>query len=52
MLQFARRQPPLENWVQITQIYFDSIQEILLGEAEAAEILGDAAQQIDGLIQR
>lgn len=51
MLQYARPQPPVNNWVQITQMYFDSIQEILLGGADVQAVLTDTTQQIDGLLK-
>ncbi|TCT33005.1 ABC transporter substrate-binding protein [Martelella mediterranea] len=51
MLQYARPQPAANNWVQITQMYFDTVQEILLGGADVKEVLTDTTQQIDSLLQ-
>ena len=50
MLQYARQQPAAANWVQITQMYFDSVQEILLG-SDPQPVLDDTAKQIDGLLK-
>lgn len=50
MLQYARPQPPSEDWVQITQIYFNYIQEILLGGMSAEEAMMAADSQIESII--
>ena len=52
MLPYARPQPPVESWIQITQTYFDSVQRILLEQATPQEVMENAAQQIDRLLNR
>ncbi len=51
MLEYARQQPANENWVQISQMYFDGIQGILVGDGSAEEMMSETASQIDGLLQ-
>ena len=50
MLKYARQQPPSANWVQITQIYFDYVQEALLGSMSAEEAMTEAAAEIEPLL--
>jgi multiple sugar transport system substrate-binding protein len=52
MLQFARQPPPHPNWIQITQLYFNHVQEILLGEATPQEAMDAAAEEIEPLLQQ
>jgi len=49
MLQYARPQPPLANWSQMTQAYFESFQEALLGQP-VQEAMDAAASRIQPLI--
>jgi multiple sugar transport system substrate-binding protein len=50
MLPFARQPPPHPNWIQITQIYFNHVQEILLGAATPQEAMDAAAEEIEPLL--
>ncbi|WP_342360820.1 ABC transporter substrate-binding protein [Terrarubrum flagellatum] len=50
MLPFARPAPPHRNWVQITQVYFNNIQRVLLGETTAQKAMDDAASEIKSLL--
>lgn len=50
MLPFARQPPPHPNWIQITQIYFNHVQEILLGDATPQEAMDAAAEEIEPLL--
>jgi multiple sugar transport system substrate-binding protein len=50
MLPYARPAPPHRNWVQITQIYFNGVQRVLLGEATAQKAMDDAAAEMRGLL--
>ena len=49
MLAYARPQPSIAEWSQIGQIYYDNIQEILLG-SDPTETMTLAAEQIRGVL--
>jgi multiple sugar transport system substrate-binding protein len=51
MLPYAKPQPPLGNWVQITQVYFSHVQEILLG-GDAKPAMDAAASEIKALLPK
>jgi ABC-type glycerol-3-phosphate transport system substrate-binding protein len=51
MLDYARRQPPLPEWSQIVQIYYDHFQEVLLG-TPAQEAMDAAAAEIQPLLEQ
>ena len=50
MLPFARPAPAHKNWVQITQVYFNHVQRVLLGDATAQKAMDDAAKEIGPLL--
>jgi ABC-type glycerol-3-phosphate transport system substrate-binding protein len=52
MLPFAKPQPPAANWVQITQIYFNHVQEILIGGADAQKAMDATAAEIKPLLAK
>jgi ABC-type glycerol-3-phosphate transport system substrate-binding protein len=52
MLPFAKPQPPAGNWVQITQIYFSHVQEILLGGSDAQKAMDATAGEITPLLPK
>lgn len=52
MLQFARPQPPAKNWIQITQSYFDHIQEVLTGDASPKQAMDEAASDMKSLLNQ
>lgn len=52
MLPSARPQPPVANWVQITQVYFNHVQEILLGGADVQKAMDAAAAEIKPLLPK
>ncbi len=52
MLPFARQQPAASNWVQISQIYFNHVQEVLLGSATAKKAMDAAAEEIQPLLSK
>ncbi len=51
MLPLAKPQPPAQNWIRITQSYFNHFQEVLLGSATAKEAMDDAAKEIQPMLQ-
>jgi ABC-type glycerol-3-phosphate transport system substrate-binding protein len=50
MLPYARPAPAHKNWLQITQIYFNNLQRVLLGETTAQKAMDDAAADIQPLL--
>ena len=50
MLPHGRPVPIHKNWVQITQAYFDGIQRILLGEQDVQELMDQANEEIQALL--
>jgi multiple sugar transport system substrate-binding protein len=52
MLPLARQQPAAANWVQISQIYFNHIQEIMLGSTTAQKAMDAAAEEIQPLLPK
>ncbi len=51
MLPYGRTLPQNKNWIQITQAYFNGVQQILLGDADPQEAMDQAADEINGLLQ-
>jgi ABC-type glycerol-3-phosphate transport system substrate-binding protein len=51
MLPYGRKTPPMKNWQQITQAYFDNLQTIMLGDANPQEAMDAAAEQIQPLLR-
>jgi ABC-type glycerol-3-phosphate transport system substrate-binding protein len=51
MLPFGRTLPQHKNWIQITQAYFNGLQQIMTGDAEPQEAMDAAADEINGLLQ-
>jgi multiple sugar transport system substrate-binding protein len=52
MLPFARQQPAAGSWVQISQIYFNHVQEVLLGSVPAQKAMDAAAEEIKPLLAK
>jgi multiple sugar transport system substrate-binding protein len=52
MLPFARPSPPIRDWVQCIQIYFDHVQRVLLRELSAQDAMTEAARAMQRLIDR
>jgi len=52
MLPYGRKVPPRRNWLQIVQIYFDHLQQILLKDATPQAAMDAAARQIDALLKK
>lgn len=50
MLPYGRPVPIHKNWVQITQVYFDGIQRILLGDQSVQEAMDQANEEIQALL--
>jgi ABC-type glycerol-3-phosphate transport system substrate-binding protein len=51
MLPYGRTLPQNKNWIQITQAYFNGLQQIMTGDAEPQEAMDAAADEINGLLQ-
>ena len=51
MLPFGRALPQQKNWIQITQKYFDGVQQILTGSAKPQQAMDDAAAEIADLLK-
>jgi ABC-type glycerol-3-phosphate transport system substrate-binding protein len=51
MLPYGHTLPPHKNWIQITQKYFDGLQEIMTGSAKPQEAMDEAAKEIADLIK-
>jgi multiple sugar transport system substrate-binding protein len=52
MLPYGRRVPARKDWLQIVQIVFDGIQQVMLGDAPPQQAMDDAAVAIQALIDR
>jgi ABC-type glycerol-3-phosphate transport system substrate-binding protein len=52
MLPFGTALPQQKNWIQITQAYFNGVQQILTGDATPQEAMDQAADDINGLLQQ
>jgi multiple sugar transport system substrate-binding protein len=52
MLPYGRRLPPRRDWLQIVQIYFDGVQQILLGDRAPQQAMDVAAAEIQALLDR
>jgi multiple sugar transport system substrate-binding protein len=52
MLPYGRKVPAGRHWLQIVQIYFDHLQQILLEERTAQAAMDDAAKQIDAVLAK
>ncbi len=50
MLPYAKAPPPQKNWIDITQAYFNHVQEILLGKATPQKAMDAAAAEIKPLL--
>jgi len=50
MLPYARPAPPHKNWLQITQVYFNHVQRVLIGDTTAQKGMDDAAAEIEPLL--
>lgn len=50
MLPHGHKVPPAKNWQQITQIYFDNLQSVMLGDATPQEAMDAAAEAIQPLL--
>jgi len=50
MLKFARPQPTIPQWAQITQIYYGHLQEALLGSTSVQDAMDAAAKEIKPLL--
>jgi maltose-binding protein MalE len=51
MLPHGRTAPIHPNWVKMTQIYFDGIQRILLGDQTAQKSMDQANTDIQALLK-
>lgn len=51
MLPFGRTLPQHKNWIQITQKYFDGVQQIMTGSAKPQQAMDDAAKEIADLLK-
>jgi multiple sugar transport system substrate-binding protein len=51
MLPHGRKVSPRRNWLQIVQIYFDHVQQILLKESTPQAAMDAAARHIDPLLK-
>lgn len=52
MLPYAKATPPVENWIQITQLFYNATQEVLLGRRTVESSMDNLARQIDRLLAR
>lgn len=52
MLDFARPQPTLDSWLEITAVYYRHLQEVLIGGATAQQAMDAAAKEIDRILAR
>ena len=52
MLPYARPVPPIRDWLQMVQIFFDQTQRILLKEASAQDAMNEAAKAMQRLLDR
>ena len=50
MLPFARPAPNTKAWIQISQIIYNNVQKVLLGESNAQTAMNAAAQQINNAL--
>jgi len=50
MLKYAKPQPTIPQWSQITQIFYAQLQEALLGSASVQEAMDVAADEIKALL--
>jgi multiple sugar transport system substrate-binding protein len=52
MLPYARPVPPVRDWLQCVQIFFDQTQRILLKEASPQDAMNEAAKGMQRLLDR
>ena len=52
MLPYARPVPPVRDWLQMVQIFFDQTQRILLKEASSQDAMNEAAKAMQRLLDR
>jgi multiple sugar transport system substrate-binding protein len=52
MLPFGRALPQQKSWIQITQAFFNGIQQVLTGDAKPQEAMDQAADDINNLLQQ
>jgi multiple sugar transport system substrate-binding protein len=52
MLPVARQQPAAANWVQISQTYFNHVQEVLLGGSTPQKAMDAAAEEMKPLLSK
>jgi multiple sugar transport system substrate-binding protein len=52
MLPYARPVPPVRDWLQMVQIFFDQTQRILLKEVSPQEAMNEAAKAMQRLLDR
>jgi maltose-binding protein MalE len=51
MLPYGRTLPQHKNWIQITQKYFDGVQQVLTGAMKPQEAMDEAAKEIADLLK-
>jgi maltose-binding protein MalE len=52
MLPYTRPVPPVRDWLQCVQIFFDQTQRILLKEASPQDAMNEAAKAMQRLLDR
>lgn len=52
MLKYGRSQPAVPGWLEISNIYYRHIQEILIGDSTPQEAMDAAAKEITAVVNR